>query len=141
MGLINFYSKIFNPNIEEALFFIECSYGVNFVTTNPIQSDVERSILHQLLFDNTLSKISNSFTMLLKNLNPSPENMFAYTDCNDIYESDAANLCESDYMRGPNNPPKKSTIQYQPSLNQDTKHYDEPCVKSFKEYGTDQDER
>ena len=124
MWLIIYPPKIFNPKIEEAFFCIRYS---NSVTTNPIQSDVERSIpyLYQLSFDDILSKLSNAFTRLLKNFNPYPENIFANADCMEGYESDSANLFESYFVGDPNKPPNK------------IKHLDESNVKSFKDNGMD----
>ena len=127
--------KIFNPHIEEAFSCIES------IKTNHIHSDVERSIIkYQSLYDDTLPVLlilSNTLTTLLKKFHPNPEITLAYVDCSDGHKSDFTNFFESDFMRGPNKPPKKCTIQYQPSLNQDTKHFDETHMKSSKKCGVD----
>ena len=127
--------KIFNPHIEEAFSCIKS------IKTNHIHSDVERSMCkYQSLYDDTLPVLlilSNTLTTLLKKFHPNPEITLAYVDCSDDHKSDSASFFESDFMRGPNKPPKKSTIQYQPSFNQDTKHFDETHMKSSKKCGID----
>ena len=119
MWLIVSQPKIFNPKIEEGFSCIEnnCVKRLNVI----IQSDADyenSTIKLQPSSDDTplvLSILSNTFTALLKKFYFSPEKTSACADCNNGHESDSANLCESDDVRGPNKPPKKGTTQNQPS--------------------------
>ena len=123
--------KISNPKIEEAFACTESYFGDDSIA-KLLPDDILVFLLNVLT---TLLKfVVYSLQMCLPHFTFNHEITLVSIDCNDGHASDATNLQESDLMRGPNKPPKKSTIQYQPS---GTKHYDESNVKSFKDNDMD----
>ena len=113
--LITFYTKIFNPKLENALFCIEC--GFHIVDTIPSELDVGRApnkaskktnVNDQLSFSNILSEFSSVVVWL----NPNLENVSSFVGCRTGVTEE--NLLVSEVKRSAHKPPKESIIHQPP---------------------------